>query len=326
MSWTPPSIVVRTLLANAAVFAVAFLLLALSPITISAPIRPTELVVLGAGAVAMAALNWLLVRRALAPLQRLAQRMGSADLTGGAATSNLGAQAREVAVVIRAFEAMVERLADERRQTSRAVLAGQESERARVARELHDEIGQSLIALALQAERAAASADPADRSEFEDIAAKIHFNLDELRRIAHELRPEALDDLGLVNALIALCGSVAAQASLVVERDLASPLPQLSEEQELVVYRVAQEALSNTARHSGADRARVELRTQGADELVLRISDDGRGIPAGRSGDVGIKGMHERAMLAGARLTLKSPGPEGRGTEVEMVLPVRTPS
>jgi two-component system sensor histidine kinase UhpB len=201
------------------------------------------------------------------------------------------------------------------------VLAGQEGERLRVARELHDEVGQSLIALTLQAERAAERAAPDEARQFAEIAAKLRFNLDELRRIAHELRPEALDDLGLLNALIALANGTGVRGELTVERDLPAELPALSDEQELVVYRIAQEALSNVARHSGADRTVLRLRIAEG-ELRLTVDDNGRGLAAGEREGIGIGGMRERALLAGGRLRLGPRGDGEAGTEVELVLPL----
>ena len=324
MSRPPTSIVWRTLVANAAVFAIAFLLLVFSPVTISAPIRLAELGVLTAGTLAILAVNWILVRRALEPLRRLSEQMERTDLTNGPVVEpSRGAEVREVEIVTRAFAAMVERLAEERRQTSRAVLAGQEGERLRVARELHDEVGQSLIALTLQAERAAERAAPDEAHQFAEIAAKLRFNLDELRRIAHELRPEALDDLGLLNALIALANGTGVRGELTVERDLPAELPALSDEQELVVYRIAQEALSNVARHSGADRTVLWLRIAEG-ELHLTVDDNGRGLAAGEREGVGIGGMRERALLAGGRLRLGPRADGEAGTEVVLVLPLET--
>lgn len=315
------SIARRMLLANAAVLALAFVLLAATPITVSARIRAPELAILFAGGVAMLIVSWLLVRRALAPLRGLSRQMEQIDLREGAAPRPApGSQVREVESVTRALSTMVDRLAEERLQTSRAVLAGQEGERLRVARELHDEVGQGLIAIALMAERAGASADPDAAEQFAGIAERLHFYLDELRRIAHELRPEMLDDLGLVNALIALANSVAADRGLPVDRDLPQATPaELTVEQELVVYRVAQEALTNAARHSGASTVGLSL-VQEDGELVLEVLDDGSGIGEGGGDGVGIKGMRERSRLVGGELRI-GPGP-GSGTRVRLAVPL----
>ncbi len=205
-------------------------------------------------------------------------------------------------------------------ETARATLAAQEGERLRVARELHDEVGQGLIAVALMAERAATTAPFESRPHFEEIAERIHFYLDELRRIAHELRPEMLDDLGLLNALIALANDVGSNRGLVVDRDLPSALPALTGEQELVIYRIAQEGLANVAQHSDATRATLRLASDSA-SLELEVADNGRGIDAGpAAGDgVGIQGMYERASLIGG--TLEIGLRPGGGTRVHLLMP-----
>jgi len=202
---------------------------------------------------------------------------------------------------------------------SRVALAAQEAERKRVARELHDEVGQGLVAVALMAEQAAANPPDDPSGRFAEIARRVHFYLDELRRIAHELRPEMLDDLGLEDALVALAAGTARDRGIVVDRRLPRDLGPLTGEQELVVYRVAQEALGNVARHSGAARAAIGIDRRG-DLLTLEVSDDGRGIDPGQEPGDGIKGMRERAALVGGRVEI-GPGADG-GTRVRLLLPV----
>ena len=141
-----------------------------------------------------------------------------------------------------------------------------------------------------------------------------------MRRIARELRPEALDDLGLVNALIALSNRVDAQTGPRVKRELQGTLPPLSAEVELVLYRIAQESLTNALRHSDADSATVSLEAD-ADSVTLRVADDGKGMPEQLpGGTAGIAGMRERALLVGGRLTIDSR--PGQGTEVRLTIPV----
>jgi two-component system sensor histidine kinase UhpB len=220
----------------------------------------------------------------------------------------------------RALRAAADRLAGECPHAARVALAAQEGERRRVARELHDEVVQGLVAIALMAERAAAEPPADGGGTYAEIAERTHFYLDELRRIAHELRPEMLDDLGLGDALAALAVGVEIDHGLIVERDLPHDLD-LSGERELVVYRVAQEALANAARHAGAARAGLSV-AEGGGFLVLEVTDDGRGLEPGTEPGVGITGMQERARLAGATLAIGS-GPGGRGTCVRLELPLR---
>jgi two-component system sensor histidine kinase UhpB len=308
-------------LANAAVLAIALLLLTFSPITIDAPIETGQFALLLAGFVVMLGLNVVLLRRVLAPLLKLTEVMSSVDPDRpGRRLSGAEPRSREGQALAAAFNGMLDRLESARHEAARTALAAQEGERLRVAQELHDEIGQTLTAVTIQAERAA-DGDPAQASEaLRMVAHAVRESLDEVRRIARELRPEALDDLGLVNALIALCNRVDAQDGPRIRRELQTDLPALSPDVELVIYRIAQEGLTNALRHSGARSATVSL-TAGAEALILRVADDGRGMPAQLpGGTAGIAGMRERALLVGGRLSIES-RPE-QGTEVRLTIPI----
>ena len=187
---------------------------------------------------------------------------------------------REGAALVEAFNAMLDRLESARHQAARTSLAAQEAERLRVARELHDEIGQTLTAVVLQAERAAEGDPAVAQRELARVAEAVHDSLDEVRRIARELRPEALDDLGLVNALIALCSRVNAQDGPQIRRELDGNLPPLSPDIELVIYRVAQESLTNALRHAEATTATISLALESGG-VDLTIEDDGNGHAGG---------------------------------------------
>jgi two-component system sensor histidine kinase UhpB len=317
----PLSLLWRLFVANCLVLVVALLLLTFTPITIDAPIELWQFAVLVAGFGVLVALNLVLLRRVLAPLFQLTEAMSSVDPDRpGRRLSNVDPRSAEGEALVRAFNAMLDRLESARREAARTALAAQEAERLRVARELHDEIGQTLTAATIKAERAA-EGDPALLSEaLRQVADAVRDSLDEVRRIARELRPEALDDLGLVNALIALCSRVGAQGGPVVRRELQGKLPPLSPDVELVIYRIAQESLTNALRHSGARSVTVSLQAD-AETLTLRVVDDGKGVPAGLpSGTAGIAGMRERAMLVNGRLSIES-RPD-RGTEVRLTVPV----
>lgn len=312
------SLLWRVFLANIVVCVVAFAVLAWAPVTVHRVATPRELVILSIGLVIMLVLDLLLLRRVLGPLRRLAAVMGSvepgqpgrrADASGGAG--------REVVSLALALNSMLDRLEDERRASGRRALVAQESERARIARELHDEVGQTLTAVALRAERAAG--DPARQGQaLTEIAATVLRSLEDVHRIGRELRPEALDDLGLVNALIALCSRVGRQSGMTVRRDLDGHLPALSGDVELVIYRVAQEALTNALRHAGGSEATVSLRSAGH-TVVLTVTDNGRGLTECRR-EGGLGGMRERAMLIGAQLEIGSEA--GGGTKVRLSVPV----
>ena len=306
--------------ANGAVLVVALLLLTFSPIEIDAPIETGQFALLLAGFVVLLVLNLVLLRRVLSPLFRLTEVMSSVDPDRpGRRLSGVNPLSSEGQALAEAFNAMLDRLESARHEAARTALAAQEGERLRVAQELHDEIGQTLTAVTIRAERAA-DGDPALAAQaLRQVADAVRESLDEVRRIARELRPEALDDLGLVNALIALCTRVGAQGGPRVRRELQGELPPLPPDVELVVYRIAQEGLTNALRHSGADSVTVSLKAD-AETVTLSVTDDGEGMPPELPpGTAGIAGMRERALLVGGRLSIESR--PGQGTEVRLTIP-----
>jgi len=223
-----------------------------------------------------------------------------------------------VSELIRTFNAMLDRLESERATSSARALSAQEAERRRIAAELHDEVGQSLTAVLLGLKRAADQAPEPLRAELRQAQETTRESLDEVRRLARRLRPGVLEDLGLVAALTSLTTDFATHSGIRISRAIEPGLPPLPQDAELVVYRVAQEGLTNIARHADAGHAELSLDGTGS-TVVLRISDDGRGIgPAGEG--AGIRGMRERALLLGATLDIR-PGITG-GTRVTLTVPV----
>jgi two-component system, NarL family, sensor histidine kinase UhpB len=309
----------RVFTVNAVVLALSGLVavLALSPGTVSSAVATKELAILVVGLIVMLAVNRLLLARELAPLERVTSAMRHADPLIPGERVPVPHRPAEATELAEAFNSMAQRLEDERRESTRRALRAQEGERMRIARELHDEIGQQLTALLLRLTSArrgpATDLDPA-LAEAHGLARE---SLDGVRRVARELRPEALDDLGLPSALAALCERVARPAGLRVDQTVQPVLPELSDEEELVVYRVAQEALTNVLRHAGCDRAALTLQAEGG-ELVLEVRDEGKGFDAGAVAANGLLGMRERALLVGARLDLRSR--PGRGTIVRLAL------
>jgi two-component system, NarL family, sensor histidine kinase UhpB len=307
----------RVVLVNSAVMLVACLALALGPATVSSPIHERELFVLLAGAAATMGANVLLVRRAFAPLLRLTAVMHRVDPLAPGVRVQADGAALEVRELADAFNDMLERLESERRDSAQRAVRAQEAERRRLARELHDELGQSLTGVLLQIDQASRNPGAAELDEAREGARR---SLDEVRRIARDLRPDLLVELGLPSALHALATRLTRQSAIVVERRLHADLPQLSEDAEVVVYRVAQEALTNVARHSAARRATIELaHTDGF--VTLTVDDDGRGVQPNVGNEArGITGMRERALLVHGRLRVGR-GPE-RGTRVRLEIPV----
>jgi two-component system, NarL family, sensor histidine kinase UhpB len=311
----------RVFLANLLVLGIALALLTFSPIEVDYPIKFGQFLALFAGFVVLLVINVLLMRRLIAPLERLTEVMSSIDPdTPGTRLRTDHPGGTEGRALASAFNGMLDRLETARREAARSALEAQESERLRVAQELHDEVGQTLTAVTIQAERAA-DGDPADAPHaLRDVANSVRGSLDEVRRIARELRPEALDDLGLVNALIALCNRLDGQDGPRIDRDLQGTLPPLPPEVELVVYRVAQESLTNALRHAGARSIRVWLEADRR-SVALRVRDDGAGMPRELpEGASGIAGMRERALLVGGRFAVESV--PRRGTEVRLRIPL----
>lgn len=308
----------RVFLTNAVVLALAVALLAFAPVTVSIPVALTELLILLAGMVALLVVDFVLLRPAFEPLHALTSTMRRIDpLQPGRRVPVVGGP--ELATLASTFNEMLDRLETERRESARQALIVQEGERQRVARELHDEVGQTLTAIMLQIESMAARIPPKLREELDELRETARVGAQDVRRIAARLRPEALEDLGLQSALSALATSFGDHAGVRVERHLERSLP-LSAEQELVIYRVAQEALTNVARHARARRTELSLaRDDGA--VVLRVRDDGVGLPPdAASMSTGIRGMRERAMLIGADLGIGAGA--GGGTEVVLRVPV----
>lgn len=296
-----------------------FALLVFAPVTVSIPVALTEAVVLLVGLLAVFGLSLALLRSAFRPLARVTATMRAIDpLRPGQRVPIPQAGEPDVAALAHAFNEMLERLEHERRDSARQALRVQEDERRRIARELHDEVGQIFTAIMLQIESCHARAPAGLADELDELRETARTGAVDVRRIAARLRPEALEELGLHSALLALTGGFAEQTGIAVDRGL-EPVDELDADEELVVYRIAQEALTNVARHARATSVEVELR-RAPGATVLRISDDGQGLGAsdGRSAS-GVKGMRERAMLIGASFELESP--RDGGTTVTLLIP-----
>lgn len=312
----------RVFLINGLIFTLGTLILALSPASVSARIKLTEVPVLVVGLVVILAANAVLLRSSLAPLDRLAASMRRVDPPKRSDRVD-DSDSGDLQHLIESFNAMLDRLETERTTASASALAAQENERQRIARELHDEIGQTLTVALLTLKRAVDRAPVAIRAELADAQEIVRSSLDEVREIARRLRPDALEDLGLHSALNALCNDFAQASGIAVVKHIALQSDRLKPDVELVCYRIAQEGLTNVARHSGAKKVWVDLHT-GDGELTLRVADDGCGGIATeplREG-AGINGMRERALLVNATLTISSP--PGGGTEVLVVIPTRS--
>jgi two-component system, NarL family, sensor histidine kinase UhpB len=308
----------RAFATHASALLLAFTALVFAPITVSVPIGIGELIILAIGLVVVLLLNLVLLRPVFRPLGELADAMRRHDpLEPGERVLVDGEP--DVAALAQAFNEMLDRLESERRESARQALRVLEGERSRIARELHDEVGQTLTGAMLQVEALAARIPDDLRNELDELRETARSGTEDVRRIARQLRPEALEDLGLQSALAALATSFGEQTQVNVKRRLKPSLP-LSKDEELVVYRVAQEALTNVARHAQATRVVLRLHQNRA-LTVLTVRDNGRGLCAGALPSAhGIRGMRERAMLIGAQLQIDSK--PGRGTEIKLSIPL----
>jgi two-component system sensor histidine kinase UhpB len=306
----------RVFVVNGAVFFAGAAVLVLSPATVSAPVAVTEISVLTVGLIVLLVVNGFLLRGSLRPLDGLTALMQRVDLLRPGQRLSVSSGG-DFAYVVRTFNEMLDRLEAERGVSTARALAAQEGERQRIARELHDEIGQSMTVVLLGLKRCVDRAPEGLREELSAVQEMVRTSLDEVRQIARRLRPGVLDDLGLLSAMNALTGEFVEASGVALATRLDERLPVLDGDAELVLYRIAQEGLTNIARHAGAAHAELCLSGDG-DRVALRIRDDGRGID-GEAEGAGIRGMRERALLIGADLAVE-PGPTG-GTEVRLVVP-----
>jgi two-component system, NarL family, sensor histidine kinase UhpB len=262
-------------------------------------------------------------RRRLRPLEDLIEAMEKVDLSSPqlhlpASIDGVG-ETEEVERIELAFLRMMRRLEAERRRAGSAALHAQEEERARVARDLHDEVNQSLTGLLLRLEAARESAPPELEAEIAETKALANQAMNELLSLARQLRPTALDDLGLAAAIGGQVEQLA-HGEIAARLETDGDFSDLGDDAQLVVYRVAQEALNNAARHSGAGRVEVRLRRAEDGGVALEVADDGRGFAFDESeSGLGIGGMRERALLVGGELTIESR--PGAGTTVRLDVP-----
>jgi len=284
-----------------------------------------QFLVLAAAILATVLVNAIVLRRRFAPLEELIATMERVDLASpGVRASAMDADSEDVVRLRDAFNRMLERFEQERAAGASAVLRAQEAERARLARDLHDEANQALTGVLLRLQATAHRAPPELAAELSETQAVATQAMQELLHLARELRPTALDDHGLEAALGAQVERFGRQAGVAATLDLAAGLDDATDaDAQLVTYRVVQESLSNVARHAQASRVHVEVRRRDG-RIVVRVTDDGCGIDPRSPHGLGLAGMRERALLAGGRLSvISSPG---QGTTVELTIGETKPS
>ncbi|MDH4208617.1 MAG: GAF domain-containing protein, partial [Anaerolineae bacterium] len=237
----------------------------------------------------------------------------------------LSAVARQAAVAIENA-----RLYENMRFYAKQILTAQEQERRRMARELHDDTAQSLVALSRQLDALLVNSEvetsPAVRARLENVRKLTAQIAQDVRRFSQDLRPSSLDDLGLLPTLEGLASKMSEEDHIEAQLEVVGERRRLSPEVELVLFRIAQEALTNVRKHSGATQVVTTVEFCNG-TVKLTIQDNGRGFqPPGQArdlveaGKLGLTGMVERAELAGGTLTVDS-GP-GQGTTVQAEIPV----
>ncbi len=284
--------------------------------------RGREEIVLGLALLATMLGNWIVLRRRFKPLDELISAMENTDLVAATPRGRTGrrSDSSEVRRLGVAFDRMMERLEAQRREAGRAAIQAQERERRRIAQDLHDEVNQALTAVSLRLQASIEQAPAQLRRELAETKRLATQAMEELLALARQLRPAVLDDHGLLPALHSQVRDFAQQTGIHATFNSRGAMPKLTPEQQLVIYRVTQEGLSNVAQHASARKVDVELSFVG--RTVLRICDNGRGFTqvngATRNGGLGLLGMRERALLVGGDLSLWSA--TGEGTRVELTL------
>jgi two-component system, NarL family, sensor histidine kinase UhpB len=309
----------RVLALNAAVvttMAVAIAIVLPAPF---AHIAPDDAVILAVTLVVTLIANSLLLRGALAPLTHLPALLRRVDPLQSGERLQVPNAPSEAAELAQAYNEMLDQLESERLQSTRRALSAQESERLRVAQELHDEVGQTLTGILLGLARVSRNAPLELAHPLEQLLETTRASIDDVRRIAQRLRPEPLEDLGLAGALLSLSRRLREHSDLRIHCRIPADLAPQAPERELVVYRVAQEAITNAIRHARAASIDITLHA-GGDRLTLSVRDDGRGMREWHREGGGMRGMRERASLVGGTLNISS-APRA-GTEIHLEIPL----
>jgi two-component system sensor histidine kinase UhpB len=301
------------------VVATVFAASAMTHLSLTIEDQRLQFALLGLAIVLFLLVNMLMLRRRFLPLDELIERVEAIDPAEPTEfEAPAGERVEEIDRLAASFSRMLQRIDDERRRGGRLVLRAQEEERGRLARDLHDEVNQSLTAILLRLEALNQSAPPSIADEVAELKRLVNQAMEELLRLARQLRPSALDDHGLTSAIVSQVRRFGSQTGIRAEVKTAG-VPALESDQEIAAYRFTQEALSNVAQHADASHVEVELSANGH-RLQLTVRDDGRGFePGADHTGVGLVGIAERARLVGARFDVDSH--PGRGTALTLQVP-----
>ncbi len=297
-------------------------------INISPYATPMSLVIFVAvGWLVSIALNFVVLQIAFRPLTHLGkvmQRVQAGERSLRAPLTGIDSQADQLAS---AFNMVLEALDDASRQRASQIINAQEQERQRIARELHDETSQVLTSLLISLAVLEESVEsPEARERIADTRALAHSTLRAIRNLSIDLRPSALDDLGLLPALRWYVKEYQKKCAIVVDFRSSGLKERLPAEMETALYRIVQECLTNTVRHSNAKRVSIMLR-ETEDAVKATIKDDGYGFDyeaflknPGQERGLGLAGMRERAVLLDGTLDISSQ--PGNGTMVKVRIPL----
>jgi len=264
-------------------------------------------------------LNILMLQRRFSPLEELIRQIEEIDPADPGAFEAPEQPVEEVERLAHAFGTLLERIEAERRRAGRLQIRAQEEERKRVARDLHDEVNQALTAILLRLEALPQIAPPRLRDELAETKSLANQAMEELLQLARQLRPTALDDHGFLPAIEEQLRRFKAQYGIDARLTTSGALDDLGSDQQLVMYRVTQEALNNIARHASASRVDVDISRQNG-SIALAVSDDGEGFDyATEQRGLGLDGMAERARLVNGEFEVNSR--PGRGTKLRLTVP-----
>lgn len=268
------------------------------------------------------AFAFILSRRITSPIIRLKNAAGK--IAGGTMEVNLPIESNdEIGELTTAFNSMAaqlnrqqEELAEERKMRLRSMIDGQEKERQRLSRDLHDGLGQSLIAIKLQLENYCETVSSGDHQKMEKIKTYFEQTIEDIRRMSNDLAPSVLEEFGLTTGLRNLCLNFSNQSGIAIRYENSGKIPPLEKKISIYLYRICQEALSNAIRHSGATNIEVQLNyTDGL--LQLQVKDNGKGFDpekVSKHGSNGLSNLRERTQLLNGFLQIIS-SPE-KGTRI----------
>lgn len=226
----------------------------------------------------------------------------------------------EIGALAGTFNTMIDRIRDERSRRLSAMFDGQEMERQRVSRELHDGLGQKLVGAKLQLENCEGEDYQCLRKTYGELRQAFGSLIDETRQISNDLMPPALHELGLVNALGNLCSLAGHQTGLEIEFFAHGTEGSPDNKTMVYLYRIAQEALNNSIRHSGANVISIQL-IENKEMMILIVEDNGSGFDpvSGGTGGNGLYNMRERSEILGGTFNVETG--QGKGTTIRVKIP-----